>query len=227
MRTFTFGFDHTHPVTGESLARHYINVPGEDDLSRRFMLAVFGRNWAMQYKDPSKLKYLDRMTELKWSKELLALMSADDRDLFESVVGNRLEVEFGLEAPTKASSEVDEYFELQKQLPEVTTITGTPVTEYAQRMKSGAHHLLPDSEAFQTAYPIGKQVYHEMKFGGKVYVRRVLVVEDWREVTKEEADALVRQYTEHVVDLTPKDDRFGKSYDEYVAKQPPGVIELP
>jgi hypothetical protein len=34
MRTFTFGFDHKHPITGESLARHYIQVPGDADQSR-------------------------------------------------------------------------------------------------------------------------------------------------------------------------------------------------
>lgn len=213
MRTFTFGFDHKHPITGESLARHYIQVPGEDDLSRRFMHAVFGRDWAMQYKDPSNLKYLERMTELKWTTELLGLITGDDRDLFESVTGDRLEVHFGLE-PGPANAEkvkrdllVDEYFDTMKDLPPVETHTGTPVVEYAMRMVGGGVQTFPDSDEVEEVYPLGKRLFHHMQYGGKVYRRRYLLIEDWSEVDESDpvvADA-VKEYREHEVDLTPKD----------------------
>lgn len=203
MRTFTFGFDHKHPITGESLARHYIQVPGEDDLSRRFMHAVFGRNWAMQYKSPESLKYLDRMTELEWTYELLGLMSADDRDLFESVTGDRLEVHFGLEEKAKTNAKIDAYFDLQKQLPPVETHTGTPVVEYAMRMVGGGVQTFLDSNEVEEVYPLGKRLFHHMKYGGKVLRRRYLLIEDWTEVDESDPHvaAALKEWTEHEVDL--------------------------
>lgn len=203
MRTFTFGFDHKHPITGESLAHHYIQVPGEADLSRRFMHAVFGRNWAMQYKSPESLKYLDRMTELKWTHELLGLMSADDRDLFESVTGDRLEVHFGLEEKAKTSAEIDAYFDTMKDLPSVETITGTPIVEYGQQMAGGTFMLWHIDAETETIYPLGKRLFHAMRYGGEVYRRRVIVVEEWAKV--DESDPAVqealRKWTDHKVDL--------------------------
>lgn len=48
---FTFGFRHTHPRTGESLAQCFIRSPdGLDDyLARLWMIHFFGRKWAFQY----------------------------------------------------------------------------------------------------------------------------------------------------------------------------------
>lgn len=206
MRTFTFGFDHKHPLTGESLAHHYIQVPGEDDLSRRFMHAVFGRNWAMQYKDPSKLKYLDRMTELQWTTELLGLIAGDDRDLFESVTGDRLEVLFGLEPRHKTNPEIDAYFDTLKDLPPVETHTGTPVVEYGLAMAGrGTKQVFYTDEELERIYPLAKQIRHTRTYGGKVFRRRIMVLEEWALVTDEEVDKMCKPYDEHEVDLTPKD----------------------
>lgn len=207
MRTFTFGFDHKHPITGESLARHYIQVPGEDDLSRRFMHAVFGRNWSMQYKSPEQFKYPKNMVELKWSQDLLDLISADDRDLFESVTGDRLEVLFGLEKKTdqlidakKAERDllVDEYFDTLKDQPPVETHTGTPVVEYGLKM-TASMQVFPNSPETELIYPVAKQARHAMKYGGKVYRRRVMVIEEWVAVTEAEVDELCKEYDKHTV----------------------------
>lgn len=46
---FTFGFDHVHPKTGESLANCYIEVPGDANSSRELMQEHFGVKWAFQY----------------------------------------------------------------------------------------------------------------------------------------------------------------------------------
>lgn len=46
---FTFGFGHTHPQTGESLANHFVVIPGDVNTSRVIMERHFGRNWAFQY----------------------------------------------------------------------------------------------------------------------------------------------------------------------------------
>jgi hypothetical protein len=46
---FTFGYDHKHPITGESLEKCYIKVRGDSETSRAAMLENFGRNWAIQY----------------------------------------------------------------------------------------------------------------------------------------------------------------------------------
>lgn len=206
VRTFTFGFAHTHPITGESLARHYIQVPGEDDLSRRFMNAVFGRNWSMQYRSPAEFKYPKNMVELEWTPDLVARISADDRDVLESVVGESLEKHFGvLEAAIAQArtEEIDKYFDLQKQLPEVTTITGEPEVEYAQSLPGGGMQTWKTGSVEEAIYPLGKRLLHTMRYGGRVYRRRILVVEDWTEVDESDPDinAALKAYSEHKVDL--------------------------
>lgn len=50
---FTFGPDHQHPKTGESLANHYVKVPGNYNTSRDLVIRDFGRNWAFQYRELS------------------------------------------------------------------------------------------------------------------------------------------------------------------------------
>lgn len=48
---FTFGFGHTHPVTGDSLANCYIKVRGDINETRQAMERAFGNKWAFQYRD--------------------------------------------------------------------------------------------------------------------------------------------------------------------------------
>lgn len=46
---FTFGGDHTHPLTGENLRRAYVVVTGTHDGARAALVAVFGCAWSFQY----------------------------------------------------------------------------------------------------------------------------------------------------------------------------------
>lgn len=46
---FTFGYDHTHPTTGERLRRSYVRVHGTADSTRAAMITVFGNRWSHQY----------------------------------------------------------------------------------------------------------------------------------------------------------------------------------
>lgn len=49
-QVFTFGYGHTCPYTGESLADQYATIVAPDkEQCRALMLAVFGRQWAFQY----------------------------------------------------------------------------------------------------------------------------------------------------------------------------------
>lgn len=46
---FTFGFGHTHPLTGESLANKGIRFEGTYESARSEMVERFGIKWAFQY----------------------------------------------------------------------------------------------------------------------------------------------------------------------------------
>jgi hypothetical protein len=51
---FTFGSNHTHPATGESLGMSYVEIEGTWKSTRTAMFEVFGRRWSMQYSDPDE-----------------------------------------------------------------------------------------------------------------------------------------------------------------------------
>jgi len=47
---FTFGTNHVHPVTGESLGRRFVAIKAADAATARVeMFAAFGPKWAMEY----------------------------------------------------------------------------------------------------------------------------------------------------------------------------------
>ncbi len=46
---FTFGSDHTNPVTGERLGQAYVVINGTSDDTRTAMFEVFGNRWSQQY----------------------------------------------------------------------------------------------------------------------------------------------------------------------------------
>src|SRR5688572_6860804 len=47
---FTFGYDHTHPVTGESLATNFVRVSAQTYVqARERMHESFGNRWSHQY----------------------------------------------------------------------------------------------------------------------------------------------------------------------------------
>jgi hypothetical protein len=62
---FTFGYDHVHPLTKESLADCYVVVPGDRETSRKRVLTQFENKWAFQYDDDSIPKQY-HMREIKW-----------------------------------------------------------------------------------------------------------------------------------------------------------------
>ena len=47
--SFTFGFAHTNPETGESLANRFVTVLADVNRSREIMNDHFGNKWSMQY----------------------------------------------------------------------------------------------------------------------------------------------------------------------------------
>lgn len=51
---FTFGFGHTHPITGESLAKCYVVIHGTNYEARDEMVRRFGYKWAFQYPSEEK-----------------------------------------------------------------------------------------------------------------------------------------------------------------------------
>lgn len=63
---FTFGYGHTHPATGESLANHFTRIRGTFTGARAKMFSLFGSKWSHQYATPEDAG-VDRwaMIELK------------------------------------------------------------------------------------------------------------------------------------------------------------------
>lgn len=60
-------------------------------------------------------------------------------------------------------------------------VTGV-VTEYGTRYKSGEHQVWNTAPIFGKAYPLAEMIAERVSNGGKVYRRRLIVVDDWAEV---------------------------------------------
>jgi hypothetical protein len=56
------------------------------------------------------------------------------------------------------------------------------VTEHAQLMSGGGYHVWNTEPCIEEIYPLAQKIKAAQRFGGKVYRRRVIVVEDWTEV---------------------------------------------
>ena len=59
---------------------------------------------------------------------------------------------------------------------------GEVVTEHAQLMSGGGFHVWNTEPYIEEIYPLAEKIKAGQRFGGKVYRRRVIVVEDWTEV---------------------------------------------
>lgn len=57
---FTFGWDHSHPVTGAPLRKSYVRIHGTCDSTREEMNAAFGNRWSFQYSLAEKPSKIDR-----------------------------------------------------------------------------------------------------------------------------------------------------------------------
>jgi hypothetical protein len=62
--------------------------------------------------------------------------------------------------------------------------TGPVITEHAQLMSGGGFHVWNTEPHIEEIYPLAEKIKAGQRFGGKVYRRRVIVVEDWEEVPR-------------------------------------------
>lgn len=54
-----------------------------------------------------------------------------------------------------------------------------PIVEHAIEMTSGAMQVRFDHPDIERIYPLQQWIVHNQRFGGKVWRRTVIVVEDW------------------------------------------------
>lgn len=69
-------------------------------------------------------------------------------------------------------------------MPDPVPAPGEIVTEHAVMMSGGGYHVRNSEPYVEEIYPLAKWIASEQRFGGKVYRRKVIVVEDWRVVPK-------------------------------------------
>lgn len=55
--------------------------------------------------------------------------------------------------------------------------------EHAVEMSGGGYHVRCDDPEIETVYPLAKWIEAQSRFGGKVYRRTIIVLDDWQEVT--------------------------------------------
>lgn len=65
-------------------------------------------------------------------------------------------------------------------------MTGEPVVEHAIQMSSGAMQVRCDDPEIEEIFPLAEWIRAQQRFGGKVYRRTVIVVDDWEEVPRRE-----------------------------------------
>lgn len=58
------------------------------------------------------------------------------------------------------------------------------LTEYGQLMTDGGFHTRNPHPEIERVYPVVDWIKHGTRFGGRVFRRRVIVVEGWTEVTE-------------------------------------------
>ena len=66
----------------------------------------------------------------------------------------------------------------------MTGEVGVPVTEYAELMSGGGMHVRNDDPEVERIYPLAEWLPAARRFGGHVYRRRIVILEDWEEVTE-------------------------------------------
>jgi hypothetical protein len=66
----------------------------------------------------------------------------------------------------------------------IVTGPGEIVTEHAQLMSGGGYDVWNTEPYTEEIYPLAKRIEAGQRFGGKVYRRKILVVEDWKLVRK-------------------------------------------
>jgi hypothetical protein len=56
------------------------------------------------------------------------------------------------------------------------------VTEHAIVMSGGSMAVRPNDPEVEQVYPLTEWITHKQRDGGRVYQRRIIIVEDWIEV---------------------------------------------
>jgi hypothetical protein len=59
-----------------------------------------------------------------------------------------------------------------------------PITEHAISMSGGSMQVRNDHPEIDRIYPLAEWIEATYRLGGKVYRRRIIVVEDWTEVPR-------------------------------------------
>jgi hypothetical protein len=59
-----------------------------------------------------------------------------------------------------------------------------PIVEHAILMSGGSMQVRCDDPEIERIYPLDRWITAQQRFGGKVYRRVVVVVEDWQEVPR-------------------------------------------
>jgi hypothetical protein len=59
-----------------------------------------------------------------------------------------------------------------------------PIVEHAIEMSGGGMHIRNGDPEIDRIFPLADWVESHQRFGGKVWSRTVIVVEDWHEVTE-------------------------------------------
>lgn len=59
-----------------------------------------------------------------------------------------------------------------------------PIVEHAILMSDGGMQVRSDDPEIEDIFPLAKWIEVQQRFGGKVYTRKVIVVEDWTEVAR-------------------------------------------
>jgi hypothetical protein len=67
---------------------------------------------------------------------------------------------------------------------QVLNAAGEPVTEHGQLYSSGGYLTRNPHPEIERIYPLAQWIPHQQRFGGKVWQRRIVVLEDWAEVPR-------------------------------------------
>lgn len=73
-----------------------------------------------------------------------------------------------------------------------------PVTEHAVEMAGGGMQVRNSAPHVEKIFPLAEWIASEQRFGGRVWRRTVIVVDDWHEVERAEPDDLGPTVTETI-----------------------------
>lgn len=84
-----------------------------------------------------------------------------------------------------AMSQAKEAGATAEQLAEAARVDGQDTTEHAQRFSGGSMLVRNPHPDIERIYPVADWIRDEQRNGGKIYRRRIVVLEDWTEVEEQ------------------------------------------